>query len=562
MRGDTAQTLRFASGMVLFGFTLLHLVNHALGLVSLDTMLVVQHWRVLVQRSIPGMALLGGALGVHIALGLAKIARRTTWRMEPTEAVLTGLGLLIPFLLLPHIVDTHGAASMLGVSDSYLYVLSRVWPGQALTQTALVAMVWVHGCAGLRSWLRVDPRYQRYEPLLLVAAVVMPLAALTGFMVAGREVVALGAVTGGLDQVKALTGWPDEAGELRLGQWRNVTRAGAALALTGLAGAIAWFVWRAQSGPRITVTYVGGPVITTPIGPTLLEISRQHGIAHAAICGGRSRCSTCRVRIDAGATKLPPPDVSEQATLASIDAPSNVRLACQVRPRANITVARLLRGVTATGAALDAADAEQGGVERVLVLMFLDVRNFTHHMEQKLPYDVVYLLNEFFAATGRAITTNGGVIDKFLGDGLLAVFGRADGPEAGCRQALQAARAIDLALDHFNARLADELVEPMRVGIGIHAGPLLLGRIGWGVAVDMTVIGHTVNAASRLEALTKQKNCQLIISRDVADFAGWTEARGSGESIEVRGVAKPIEIIAVRRGRDLPPQILGPGWSG
>jgi adenylate cyclase len=102
----------------------------------------------------------------------------------------------------------------------------------------------------------------------------------------------------------------------------------------------------------------------------------------------------------------------------------------------------------------------------------------------------------------------------------------------------------------------------MRVGIGIHAGPLLLGRIGWGDAIDMTVIGHTVNAASRLEALTKQKGCQLVISRDVADFAGWTEAARSGESIEVRGVAKPIEIIAIGRGRDLPPQILGPGWSG
>ena len=191
--------------------------------------------------------------------------------------------------------------------------------------------------------------------------------------------------------------------------------------------------------------------------------------------------------------------------------------------------------------------------------MFLDVRKFTQHMEQKLPYDVVYLLNEFFAATGKAITGNGGVIDKYLGDGLLAVFGRRNGPEAGCREALRAARAIDLALDHFNAKLASELGEPMRIGIGIHVGPLLLGRIGWGETVDMTVIGHTVNAASRLEALTKTKGCQLVISRNVAEFAGWTEARTSGESIQVRGVAEPIEIICIAQGRDLPPAILGAG---
>jgi adenylate cyclase len=562
LRGDTAHSLRLASGIVLFGFTLLHLVNHALGLISLDAMLAVQYWRVLVTRSWPGMVLLGGSLVVHIALSAAKIARRTTWRMEPTEAFLTGLGLLIPFLLLPHIIDTHGAASLLGIRDTYLYVLALTWPSAALTQTLLVAMVWVHGCAGIRSWLAVDPRFKRYETLLLVLAAILPLAALVGYLTAGREVASLAAVPGGLEQITALTGWPEAADALRLERWRATSRWLSLLALCGLAAANAYAIYRAQSGPRITISYVGGPVVATPIGPTLLEISRAHGIAHAAICGGRSRCSTCRVRIDQGLSKLPPPDVSEQATLKSIDAPPNVRLACQIRPKSNLVVARLLRGVTATAAALDASDAEQGGVERILVLMFLDVRNFTRHMEQKLPYDVVYLLNEFFAATGRAITSNGGVIDKFLGDGLLAVFGRTNGPEDGCRQALQAARAIDLALDHFNARLESELVEPIRVGIGIHAGPLLLGRIGWGEAVDMTVIGHTVNAASRLEALTKQKNCQLVISREVADFAGWTEARGSGERIEVRGVAKPIEIIAVTRGRDLPPQILGPGWSG
>jgi len=182
LRGDTAHSLRLASGIVLFGFTLLHLVNHALGLISLDAMLAVQYWRVLVTRSWPGMVLLGGSLVVHIALSAAKISRRTTWRMEPTEAFLTGLGLLIPFLLLPHIIDTHGAASLLGIRDTYLYVLARTWPSAALTQTLLVAMVWVHGCAGIRSWLAADPRFKHYETLLLVVAAILPLAALVGYL--------------------------------------------------------------------------------------------------------------------------------------------------------------------------------------------------------------------------------------------------------------------------------------------------------------------------------------------------------------------------------------------
>jgi adenylate cyclase len=342
--------------------------------------------------------------------------------------------------------------------------------------------------------------------------------------------------------------------------WPGSLLLGASL-LVALVGLWCFRLMKLRAVPKVAVTYVGGPVVSTPVGPTLLEISRMHNVPHAAVCGGRSRCSTCRVRVDKGLELQSPPDLAESATLGSVKAPATVRLACQLRPVGNLTITRLLHPSTTGPTAADESEADSQGIERILALMFLDIRNFTRHMEQKLPYDVVYLLNEFFAATGGAITTNGGTIDKFLGDGLLAVFGQRLGPEAGCRQALRAARAIDLALDHFNANLATELGEPIQIGIGIHAGPLLWGRIGCGKAVDVTVIGHTVNAASRLEALTKAKGCQVVISRDVAEFAGWEPASSSGESIEVRGIAKPIEIICIAQGRDLPPEILGHAWT-
>ena len=200
-------------------------------------------------------------------------------------------------------------------------------------------------------------------------------------------------------------------------------------------------------------------------------------------------------------------------------------------------------------------DTSLDGAERILALMFLDMRGYSHMSEQKLPYDIVHIMNEFFAATGKAITQHGGTIDKFLGDGLLAVFGHNKAPDEACRQALRAARAIDLALDHVNARLRQELPSPIKVGIGIHVGSLLVGRIGWGETIDMTVIGHTVNVASRLEALTKEKGCQVVISRDVATFAGMS-VEDDGEVIQVRGLDRPIGIIPVSRGRDLPPEIL------
>ena len=201
-------------------------------------------------------------------------------------------------------------------------------------------------------------------------------------------------------------------------------------------------------------------------------------------------------------------------------------------------------------------EADAAGAERPLAVMFLDLREFTQLSQSRLPYDIVFILNEFFAATGAAIHTHGGWIDKFLGDGLLAIFGQQHGVEIGCRQALRAARAIDLALDHVNAKLGAEIGRPLRVGMGLHAGPLLLGRIGYGEAVDLTVVGNAVNVASRLEALSKERDCQIVMSADVAQHAGCLDDFPSTSTVSVRGVGEPMTVIAVARGRDLPASIL------
>jgi adenylate cyclase len=311
-----------------------------------------------------------------------------------------------------------------------------------------------------------------------------------------------------------------------------------------------------SSKPKMAIRYTGGPIVKVPRGPTLLEISRMNGIPHAAVCGGRARCSTCRVRIDDGAESIAAPTYPEAVTLASIAAPKNVRLACQVRPENSMTVTRLLRPASTGPQAVDLHEADAVGVEKTLAVMFLDLREFTQLSQSRLPYDIVFILNEFFAATGSAIHTHGGWIDKFLGDGLLAIFGQFHGVEVGCRQALRAARAIDLALDHVNAKLGAELGRPLRVGMGVHAGPLLLGRIGYGEAVDLTVVGNAVNVASRLEALSKEKGLQIVMSADVARYAGCLEDAGQVATVSVRGVGEPMEVVGAARGRDLPASIL------
>ena len=139
---------------------------------------------------------------------------------------------------------------------------------------------------------------------------------------------------------------------------------------------------------------------------------------------------------------------------------------------------------------------------------------------------------------------------------MFAVFGQREGAEAGCRQALRAARAIDLALDHVNAVLGSETGKPLQVGIGLHVGTLLVGRIGYGEAVDLTSIGPTMNIARWLDRVAKEKKFQIVVTREFTQIAGWNP-----ESREVFSVTEPVtgeprEVLGIARGRDLPASIL------
>ena len=183
------------------------------------------------------------------------------------------------------------------------------------------------------------------------------------------------------------------------------------------------------------------------------------------------------------------------------------------------------RGTPLLPASVTARDAlrrpiyAQGG-ERQIAVLFADIRDFTHITETKLPYDVVFLLNRYCRAMGAAIETAGGRVDKFTGDGVMALFGlETDGPEA-CRQALTAARRMSAQLVAFNQALAPDLHAPLAMGVGIHFGPAIVGDMGDGRWRSLTAVGDTVNTASRLEALCKVYHCELVVSDDLLACAG------------------------------------------
>ncbi|MEZ5854173.1 MAG: adenylate/guanylate cyclase domain-containing protein [Hyphomicrobiaceae bacterium] len=557
-RGDTFQKLRLISGLILFLFALTHFLNTAIGLVSLEQMDQVDRWRTMVTRSLPGTIVLAAALVIHILLALYKVATRKTFRLPWWELLQIGLGLLIPFLLFPHIVNTRVANNLFGVQDSYLYELARLWPASAILQSTLLVIVWVHGCLGIHFWLRLSAPYRAFQPVLLFLALAIPLASLAGFMISGRAVSALIETPDVFDRVKQITRWPDATASDLLAWYRVLVRAGflAVLGLIAAIFAIRYFSWLAS--PKVAIKYAGGPTINTPIGPTLLEISRHNKIAHASVCGGRARCSTCRVRIEEGGENLPLAVFPESVTLAAIEAPANVRLACQIRPTKPLTVTRLLRPVGTGPEAVGVQESDSSGTEKPLAILYVNMREFNELTRTKLPYDVVFLLNQFFTAVGTAIRMQGGFIDKYVGDGVIAVFGQRQGVEAGCRQALRAIRAIDLALDHLNSAIGAELGKPVRIASGLHAGHLILGRMGYGTTVDLTVIGPAVKVALDLADIAKEREVQLVLSGDVARLAGWNPEAEIISSVDIRGLDEPLEIVDVPRGRDLAVTILAP----
>jgi adenylate cyclase len=272
----------------------------------------------------------------------------------------------------------------------------------------------------------------------------------------------------------------------------------------------------------VRLTYPDGAVARVPRGASVLEASRMAGIPHASVCGGRGRCSTCRVRLLGEPAHLPAPSAAERAVLDRIRAGAGVRLACQVRPTGDMAVAPLLPpriGATELGRRREVAGF---GEERFVAALFVDMRGSTRLAERRLPFDTVFVINRFLEAVGGGVAAAGGQPNQILGDGMMALFGVADEPEAAARQALEAVGRIAARIDALNAMLGGNGEEPIRFGLGLHAGTAILGEIGdreHGRAV-FTAIGDPVNVASRLQGLTKGLGCEALISAAVFEAAG------------------------------------------
>ncbi len=554
-RGTSAQRVRLVTGLILFAFAGTHFFNHALGLVSLEAMVSFDGWRTAVTRSALGGLVLAAALVTHAAAALLKVAQRRTFRLPAWEWMQLALGLAIPLFLLPHIVNTRVAGLVFGIDTSYPYELRKIWTDTMIGQTLLLLLVWAHGCLGLHYWLRLVPRYRHFAPLLLVAATLLPFAAVLGIVTQGRNVAAITADPAAFDALKAATHWPDARTTAVIVGWRaDAQLAFYAIALVAFLVAVGRTL-RQRFAMRIPVQYVRGPLVKTSAGPTLLEVSRMNDIPHMSACGGRGRCSTCRVLIVGDESGLMPASEAELATLRSVSAPSNVRLACQARVRAAATVLPLVRLGRGGDTPVFVQASDEGSVERELAVLFVDIRGFTAMTEKKLPYDVIYLLNHFLHTVGQAVYGSGGWINDRAGDGVLAVFGDPAGLAGACRSALLACAEVDRLIEQLNVRIASELAEPLRVAMGLHCGPHVHGRVGIGESMSMSVVGPAVNVASRLEFVAKDANVQLALSAEVARLSGLDVEGLSTTPTTIRGTTSPMDVYLVERARELGPRM-------
>ena len=179
------------------------------------------------------------------------------------------------------------------------------------------------------------------------------------------------------------------------------------------------------------------------------------------------------------------------------------------------------------------------------------MRGSTKLAEKRLPFDTVFIVNRFLGAVSQAVIECGGKPNQFVGDGELALFGLASDPQTACRQALRAAGMISANVDEFNQFLSHDLREPIRFGIGIHGGEVIIGDIGYRDHMVFTALGDAVNVAARLQDMTKSLACEVMISEEVRITAGLAEDSLPQQEVTIRGRAEPMIVRSVDRASTL-----------
>jgi adenylate cyclase len=545
LRGIGVRQVRLACGLVMFSYIFSHFFNHALGNISFATMdwwwsFHVWFWRIPIVN-----AALYTAAVIHFSLGLWALYARRHFRYTAAEITQLVLGLSIPLLFAPHL----GSQRLAGVLfdrppvnyGTILYAYWVVLPYMVWIQFVLLTVAWTHACIGLYFWLRLKPFFKWAGPVLLAIAVLLPPLAMLGTYQGAREVTALAKDPQWRAQNVHPLAPPQRILLNDIAWFYFPIGYAAALALVFAARGVRTLSERRRG--MFTVSYPNRQV-RVPKGLSVLEASLRYKVPHASVCGGRARCSTCRVRVVSDRTALPRPSGREAFVLKRVGASADpsIRLACQLRPQTDVAVIPVLPPNVGTDFVRNRSRINIGE-ERYIVSMFVDMRGSTKLGEARLPFDVVFLINRFVEAASRAVTEAGGQPNQFVGDGVLALFGLDADPATACRQALRAAALVASNVAYLNHQFVTEVHEPIQYGIGIHGGEVIVGDIGFRGHTVFTALGDSVNVAARLQDMTKSLNCKVIVSEDVCKNAGVDFDTLQRTEVAIRGRDEPVMVL-------------------
>ena len=554
IRGTSIRQVRLGCGLILFAYLVSHFLNHALGNISMEALAAGLNWHVMFWQFLPVAMVFYAAALVHTGLGIWALYEHRQFRWKAVEPLQLVLGLSIPALVITHIVGVRLGQTLFGHEKLYPQVFFAywiVWPYKMWLMYAVLLASWIHACIGLHFWLRMKAFYQRAAPFLLAGAVLVPALAMLGLYQGGRAVVDSDSVEWRAEnETQAQVGTAAQQNVLtRIEEYFLIGYLG----LIGLA-LLARGV-RALNERRVgmvSLSYGNGRTVRVPKGLSVLEASLRNNVPHASVCGGRARCSTCRIRVIGDCASLPAPSPREAFVLNRVGGGADpaIRLACQLRPETDLSFFQIfLPQITA--AALRGSAPSRIGEERYLVSMFVDMRGSTQLAEKRLPFDTVFIVNRFLGAVSQAVIECGGQPNQFVGDGQLALFGLATDPRTACRQALRAAAMIAANVEELNQFLKHDLREPIRFGIGIHGGEVIIGDIGYRDHMVFTALGDAVNVAARLQDMTKSLSCEAIVSEEVRVTAGLALDELPEQEVTIRGRAEPMMVRAVNDAKTL-----------
>ena len=256
--------------------------------------------------------------------------------------------------------------------------------------------------------------------------------------------------------------------------------------------------------------------VETAEAETILQASLGAGIPHAHACGGKARCSTCRVIILAGMKHCKPRNAKEKKLAERLHFGPEIRLVCQTRITGNVKLRRPVLDeidVELTSQINPGAALSSVGEEKKIAILFADISGYTSFCEALPPYDVIHVLSRYFHLMGKVITSHGGYINDYIGDGIMALFG-VENPVGSALRAVKAGVEMLATVEKLNPYLETMYKKSFQIRIGLHYGEVVVGTIGAANMKKIAAIGDAVNFASRIEAANKEMGTKFLISEE------------------------------------------------